>query len=152
MVAGAGFGGSVVCLAPDNLVQDIRAAVAAEYPARSGMSCVCVCLYTTHTHCTHAYTHTLSLYAHLPLYIYAEDYSGRSGGVHATLGVYMSLRGCLGNMPRLMYADVWTYAQEACKQQSTSAAPAAARESSIRKYTQKRIAFQKSDACADIIR
>lgn len=51
----------------------------------------------------------------------------------------------------LTYADVWTYAQEACKQHSTSAAPAAARESSIRNK-KKLIALQNSDACADIIR
>jgi hypothetical protein len=87
-----------VCLAPDNLVQDIRAAVAADYPARSGMSCVFV--YICYTHSTHIHTSVYicctlhSIYiSHLPLYMYAEDYSGRSGAVHATFGVHVSKPG-----------------------------------------------------------
>ena len=35
-LTGAGFGGSVVCLAPNDLIDDVRDAVAHDYPARAG--------------------------------------------------------------------------------------------------------------------
>jgi len=35
-LTGAGFGGSVVCLCPEAKVEELRAAVAAEYPKKSG--------------------------------------------------------------------------------------------------------------------
>ena len=35
-LTGAGFGGSVVCLAPNDLIDHVRDAVAHDYPARSG--------------------------------------------------------------------------------------------------------------------
>jgi hypothetical protein len=126
-----------VCLAPDNLVQDIRAAVAADYPARSGMSCVFV--YICYRHSTHTYTHPCIYAAHCTLFIYhtyhyictLRTILGAPGPC-TQHSVCMCLnRGRFSHMPRLTYADVWTYAQEACKQHSTFAAPAAARASSI---------------------